>query len=710
MNRKERKVTSLLAEQPYWNYNMKCLFFSLFVYLLPGSLFSQKADSLHNHFNKDSVLQEVTVNAFQSRLQWKTVPAAVAIIGSKEMNRYGNFSLVPVFNTVTGVRMEERSPASYRLSLRGSLLRSPFGVRNVKVYWNNIPLTDGGGNTYLNLVDMSQLSGAEIIKGPAASTYGAGTGGAVLLNSALSDSAGHHFNATISAGSFGLFSEQVGWEYGSENFTSSVQQSHQQADGYRDQSASRKDVLKWQAAWQYKKQQLDVLVFYTDLYYQTPGGITLAQMQQDPKLSRQPAGPIPGSVQQQAAIYNKTLFGSLHHEATLNDHFVLKSFFLGNHTAFTNPFITNYEERDETNFGAGTSLVYQVQKNNNRFQWINGAEWLNNHSLISDFGNRGGVKDTVQFKDDIHATQWFAFSQAQFSVREKWVFTAGLSINSQLFSYKRLTDINALLTEKNIEKVLTPRFAVLYRINQDLSLYTLAAKGFSPPSVAEIRPSDGNYYGDLAAEYGWNYEAGIKGELFNRHLQFDVAAYFFSLKNAIVRRTTITGAEYFVNAGGTTQNGIEAMVKYDIIKKQTGFITGFNLWSSYSFQPYRFEAYQQGAINYSGNAVTGVPRNIWVSGIDLSIHQNSYFNISVNAVSSLPLTDANDVYAAGYTLMQMKFGHYISGPHSRWHLFAGIDNLLNQVYSLGNDINALGKRYYNPAAGRNMFAGIQYSF
>ncbi|MEJ0103149.1 MAG: hypothetical protein WDO19_11585 [Bacteroidota bacterium] len=43
-------------------------------------------------------------------------------------------------NNTPGVRMEERSPGSYRLNLRGSTLRSPFGVRNVKVYlgWNSI--------------------------------------------------------------------------------------------------------------------------------------------------------------------------------------------------------------------------------------------------------------------------------------------------------------------------------------------------------------------------------------------------------------------------------------------------------------------------------------------------------------------------------------------------------------------------------------------
>ncbi|MDB5209579.1 MAG: TonB-dependent receptor YncD precursor, partial [Sediminibacterium sp.] len=690
---------------------MKQLLFVLFGFIFPALLFSQKKDTILNSGvwqsmvqRADSMidrvggivvvdtLQEVIVEAFHSRQQWKAVPAAVAIIGSKEINRYANTSFVPVFNTVPGVRVEERSPASYRLSIRGSLLRSPFGVRNVKVYWNEIPLSDAGGNTYLNLVDLNTLRSAEVIKGPAASVYGAGTGGAVLLRSDLNSpvTPENHFTAGVTGGSYGLFSEQLGWQYQSKNFSSSLQQVHQQSDGYREQSATRKDVVKWQGKWQLKKQQFNFLIFYTDLYYQTPGGITLAQFQSDPKLSRQAAGAIPGAIQQHASIYNKTIFGGVHHTLDLSDHFVLKSFLTGNHTSFTNPFITNYEKRGEANYGAGTSLIYK----NKDFQWVNGAEWLYNHSLISDFGNRNGVADTVQFKDDIYATQWFAFSQAQLSFDKNWVLTVGLSLNNQSFRYKRLTAINPSFVNKSISLVLTPRMALLYKLTKDVSIYTLAAKGFSPPAVAEVRPSEGNYYGDLDAEYGWNFEAGIKGELFDDRLQFDVAAYFFSLQNAIVRRTNTSGAEYFVNAGGTKQNGIEALVKYQLIK---GKSFGLNVWSSYSYQPYKFENYQQAGINYVGNAITGVPRNIWVSGIDMD-YKGMYLNASINCTSSLPLTDANDVFADAYQLVQIKSGWRGYFKNDKMlDVFAGVDNALNQHYSLGNDINAVGKRYYNAA-------------
>ena len=42
----------------------------------------------------------------------------------------------------------------------------------------------------------------------------------------------------------------------------------------------------------------------------------------------------------------------------------------------------------------------------------------------------------------------------------------------------------------------------------------------------------------------------------------------------------------------------------------------------------------------------------------------------------------------------------------RTHLYIGAENLLDEVYSLGNDINDPRGRYYNTAAGRNYYVGI----
>ena len=203
-------------------------------------IFAQQKDT--SEIVTDS-LQTVIVRAFNQNKIWKEVSASVGIISSKQMQSIGTTNLLPSVNTIPGARMEERSPGSYRLSIRGSLLRSPFGVRNIKIYWNGLPLTDGGGNTYLNLIDVQQLSAIEIIKGPAASLYGANTGGVVLLqsNNAFSNSIKNTYQTAITGGSYGLFQQNISWQYQSPKLSSKLLQSHQQSDGYRQQSAMQKN-------------------------------------------------------------------------------------------------------------------------------------------------------------------------------------------------------------------------------------------------------------------------------------------------------------------------------------------------------------------------------------------------------------------------------------------------------------------------------------
>ena len=145
---------------------------SLFVFTINIGVAQEIPDS-------SKPLENVTVRAFEQ----KGNESATAVIKIVSPLRFDNsVSLLPAFNTIAGVRMEERSPGSNRLNIRGSSLRSPFGVRNVKVYWNNMPVTDPGGNTYFNQFAANSFSYAEVFKSPASSMYGAGSGGLLLLN------------------------------------------------------------------------------------------------------------------------------------------------------------------------------------------------------------------------------------------------------------------------------------------------------------------------------------------------------------------------------------------------------------------------------------------------------------------------------------------------------------------------------------------------
>lgn len=680
--------------------------------LVIGIAFFQKvyAQTANKQFAfGNDTLAEVTVHAFMLNNKWKEAPAAVAIISHSDIEKTAPTSLLPAINSVAGVRMEERSPGSYRLSIRGSTLRSPFGVRNVKVYWNNIPITDGGGNTYLNLIDVSQINSMEIIKGPSSSVYGAGTGGVLLMNSLpnFSNEAQHHVTAGITGGSYGLMAENTGYTYQNKQFASTLQQSHLQSNSYRQQSAVRRDTYNWVGKWQTNSQTFNVLAYYTNMYYQTPGGLTLAEMLKNPTSARPPSGNIPGAVQQKSAIYDKTGLVGVHHTWKISSTFSNEATVMLNHNAITNPFLTKYENRDETNTGLSEQFIYRLQKKQFNITWINGGEWLYNHSRIDDYNNLNGVAGAVQFKDNLFANQWYLFSQLQIKLY-KLIFNAGLSYNNQLLSYRRLTDTSMLHDLRTqSQQVITPRFSVSYAINSAITWYGIAAKGFSPPTLAEFFPQDRIFHSELKPEYGWNFETGFKGSLLNNALQFDVAAYRFQLQNAIVMRINAQGQQYFVNAGGAMEKGVEVTAHYKILQQPNKLIKRLSVWGSYSYQPYHFYNYKQGNTEYSGNSVTGVPKNNFSGGIDMDTRNAYYLHILLFAAGAIPLNDANSVYANSYQNLQLKMGKNFQWGNWQLNAFVGADNVLNQQYSLGNDINAAGGRYYNPAPLRNFYVGCQ---
>jgi iron complex outermembrane receptor protein len=96
--------------------------------------------------------------------------------------------------------------------------------------------------------------------------------------------------------------------------------------------------------------------------------------------------------------------------------------------------------------------------------------------------------------------------------------------------------------------------------------------------------------------------------------------------------------------------------------------------------------------------------------VDIATKTGIYLNTNFNFTSSIPLTDANDVYADAYKLWQLKLGCKKQFSKTVVDIFVGADNLLNETYSLGNDLNAAGGRYYNPAPERNYFGGVVVSF
>ena len=666
--------------------------------LIAQSLFAQKSadDSVR-------VLNEVVVKAYASDRSIQEVPAAIGVVKESELNRFSPVSILPAVNMVPGVRMEERSPGSYRFSIRGSSLRSPFGVRNVKFYWNGLPLTDGGGNTYLNLIDFNSIGSMEIIKGPGGSLYGAGTGGVVLL--ASPSITREDLRLSIMTGSYGLFRFQTSIILApSKKFQIQVGIGAQKSDGYRQQTNMNR--LMTQVNWRNvlsAKSFLSGTIFVTDLSYQTPGGLTEAQYDQDPRQARPTVGTSPGAVDQKAAVSNRTGYAGLSFDHTWNDQWSSRIGMFGSTTNFQNPAIRNYEKRQEENWGGRADTQYKIDNGSVKGKFTLGAEYQHFYSPDSVFDNLSGTAGKLQTADILRSQIFVGFAQAELDLPNNFYLTLGASGNFINYKFLRTSVSPEVNQERNFDPVISPRIALLKKITQDLSVYGSISKGFSPPSLAEVRPSTGAFNNNLNAERGTSYEVGAKGRVFS-HLEATLAFYDFQLKETIVIQRDASGADYFVNAGATSQRGIELMLGW------TPVFSGKNasplrMWASYTYNHYRFEDYVNDGKDYSGNALTGVSPTIVVFGADIKLANGLSANVTGNYSERLPLNDANTDHTSDYFLLGARVG-YQWASKIPLEFFLGVDNALDRRYSLGNDLNATGGRYYNAAAGRNYYAGI----
>ena len=663
---------------------------------------------------EDSILaiQEIVVKGFESNTKLQLVPSAVTILTKQALQRNSTFSLLPAFNNVAGVRMEERSPGSYRLSIRGSLLRSPFGVRNVKMYLDDFLFTDAGGNAYLNLLDISNVSRAEILKGPAGSIYGAGTGGAVLLtgnslfNESLQDSSAAQFR--FATGSFGTIHQSFQWQKNAAGFNLQVLQNHNQSNGYRENSRLQKDNIQLRFKLkENNKFSSDFLVLLSRLNYQTPGGLNQVQLLANPRQARPATPTLPSAQTQKAQILNNTALFGFSNTYRLSNHWKTVTSFSTSLTGFKNPFITNYEKRNEVNLGIRTQLVYE-QRRGMPHQWITGVEVQRGDYAIDSTGNKGGVQDANLVRDVVKVKQQFLFSQFSIDPFSYLKLQAGFSYNYFGYSIHRTIGNPANgIVPIDFGSQLLPRFAMSIIPQRNLTIYAQLSKGYSSPTIAEIRPSAGGSVTGLQAEYGWNKEFGFKWSAQRGRLFFSAAVFQFDLKDAIVRQTNAAGAEYFTNAGAVVQKGVEAELNWVILNSVGNKkINLLQLNSAYTRNNFKFGDYQSGNANYKGNNLTGVPDEILVAGIQTEFLNHFYLNVNLNYTGTMPLNDANSAKASAYRLWQSKLGWKGRIRKKSFDVYMLIDNITNEQYSLGNDINAFGGRFFNPAPTRNFLFGF----
>lgn len=651
------------------------------------------------------LISEVRIDAYQKPAKLMTATQGVAVTSADLLRQNNPDRLLESVNLLSGTKMEERSPGSYRISVRGSTLRSPFGVRNVKVYLDDYSLSDASGNTYLNLLDPELLRRIEVYKGPEGGDFGSATGGTILLKTRMPDTA----EFGIDAGSFNNFKGRINYSATHKNTFLRIFSSYQTTDSYREQAALERKSLFLTAGRNYlKDNQVKAMLLYSDLGYQTPGGITFDQMTQDPQQARPKTSATRGANEQLAGIYNKTVIAGLSNTLQFSEEFSHFIAVHGSYTDFRNPFITNYEKRFEAAAGVRTHLNFEKNFEKLFSQSRIGFEGATGHAVIRNFDNDAGTPTLPQNFDNISTRSGFFFISQKAILNDKLFLDASVSLNMMKYEWENLYPTLESGTKK-FRNELLPNFGLSYALSPNFTIRGKLSKGNSAPTTEEIRSSAQEINTDLFAESGWNKEIGVRKQ-WGKILFTEVNIFDFRLKNAIVRRENPTGQEYFVNAGETVQKGIEFTVETRKIPVNTTVLNSFKFYVSGSFFDFKFKNFQKNDADYSGNQLTGVPGTSVQGVVIFDMFKTLKADVAHFYTSAMPLNDANTEFSEASLIGNIGLTMPVPARDFDLQLSARVQNLYNMAYSLGYDINAFGNRYYNPAATRNYLLGVIFKF
>lgn len=649
---------------------------------------------------------EVVVKAFQSDKLLFDTPGSIGLITSRQLIREPAFTLAPSMNKMAGVWMQSGSFNTNRLTIRGIGTRSPYGSNKIRAYYGDIPLTNGVGETTLEDLDLEQIAGIEIIKGPSSGFYGSGLGGVLLFNPIKPTA--DQFVQQISVGSYQTIKYTGKLAIAGPNAGHSLVYNRINSDGYRENNKTNRHNLTWTSTFTRNRTQIDLLAAFIQMDAYIPSSIDLKTFQETPEKAASNWAATRGYEE-----YKKA-FGGISVKQILNKNWKAKISTFGqmNQNNELRPFNILQEKNNYLGVRSVVEKKYISGKTTSRMML--GNEFFTENYQWQTLRNKDRAAGNLL--TDNEEFRWYnnVFILADLNIQEQFVLSASLNLNQTRYRYEDhfLTDGDQG-GKQTFNPVISPRLAISWLPAEKIRFFSVVSHGFSPPTLEETLMPGGLRNTAIKPETGWNFELGTKGSV-GQSLWFEFSAYYMKVKNLLVARRTGEDEYIGINAGRTNHPGLEIKLDYQLIDQPK--------WSSFfrinaNLTRYRFAEFVDMENDYSGNKLTGTPASTTNWMLETSHFRGFFLNLHFQTIGRMPMRDDNALFTDAYQLANLMAGYEKSFKKLSVSLSSGIQNLFGTHYASMILINAtsLGgqsPRYYYPGLPLNYktMLSLKYSF
>lgn len=620
-------------------------------------------------------------------------PFSVSVTRRSELDRVTNTATgtESLLGRTAGVFVANRENYSLgeRLSVRGSGWRASFGVRGVQVLVDGLPLTSPDGQTILELVDPNIVRETQVIRGPNALFWGNGSGGTLYFNT-QSEPDDPMLTLRSSFGSFGLRQNDatIRTSIGENKIQLSL--SDFRTDGYRDHSKAHISRVNLGVRRELNQgQSIHYQLFAINAPdIKNPGSLNATEFEKNP------SGANPQFITQKAGkSYQHFVHGLTYSKEVSNTSF--ESVLYNTFRSLQNPITPSIIEIDRINVGTRNSFQFRINKLHISASADAAYQTDDRKNWVNTTGNKGNLTvDQVETVGSLGMALIGQYSLGDLTI------TSGLRSDWLYFEADDRVGGGNDASGSRWMSALSPQLGLTYQIGFN-TLYTGVTTSFESPTTTELvnRPDlSRGFNPDLDPERSFGLEIGIRGQQLRWSLDYDLAVFRVYVRDRLSSYQTQAGGDrtFFQNIGATIQQGVEAMVGWQVDSKN-----GLNV--TYTLSDFTFD--EDSGTNV-GNKLPGIPaHSIKLQGkvllVGFQLRTDWLFN------SKVYTNNANSVFAEQFNVLSIGISKDIRISQSvRIAPYLNIRNLTDQAYSSSVSINAFGGRFFEPGLPRNVVVGI----
>ncbi|MFC1797431.1 TonB-dependent receptor family protein [Pseudomonadota bacterium] len=658
------------------------------------------------------VLEEVIVTATRIPTDLVRLPFAVGSVGRDELQRgRQQLGLDEALVSVPGLFFQNRYnfAQDLRIAIRGFGARANFGIRGIRIFADDIPLTLPDGQGSVDAIDLGSAEQIEVIRGPFSAVYGSASGGVINIRS--EDGPDTPFiSGRVNVGSYDYRQGQAkaGGQSGRLNWLANF--SATELDGYRDHAAYENSLFNSKFRYDFDETAaLTVVMNAVDSpMADDPGGLNAREVAKD----RRQAAPRNLLYNAGEALDQQSLGLAFRKKFGSNRELMLRNYYVQRDFNNRLPFDVNSNGQ-----GGSVDLNRKVAGLGGNFAWTGNLGSHSNQLVIGfdydaqrdhrqRFANNQGVIGDLTTNQDEDVTTTGLYLQDVLTLSDSATLTLGGRFDEVKYKVTDRTGVSG--SGQRTFKEFSPMAGVNWAVREAVNLYANISSSFDPPATTELANPDGptGFNQNLDSQTATNYEMGMKGLITGR-LRYELALFHIDVQDEIVPfELAGSGQSFFENAGSSTRDGVEAALSMELAPGLTG--TATYTWSDFVFDEFRGADGQ----NYDGNRIPGIPEQLF--NIDLSWSHDSGFFASWDAlyVGSFFADNANEVKTEDYLVSNLRAGFRWGSEKWIFEPFVGVNNLFDKKYMANIRLNAAFGRYYEPAPERNIYGGVllRYGF